>query len=163
MNLASKAKYIAAVLLVATPFIAGFEGLRQVAWHDPIDPKGVNTVCYGHIEGVQVGDTYTKVQCQEMLKSDLPRYMAMVDRQITVQMPPQRYAAILSFTYNVGEGALKKSSVRRHMNAGRVQEACDALLLYNKSTGVVRRGLVRRREAERVMCLIPDNDARNRF
>lgn len=161
MNIAQKAKYIAAVLLVATPFIAGFEGLRTTAWHDPIDPKGVNTVCYGHIEGVQVGDTYTRVQCQKMLEKDLPRYMAMVDRCIHVYMPPQRYAAVLSFTYNLGPGALCKSSVARYINAGDYKRGCDAMLLYNKSTGVVRKGLVRRREAERTLCLIPDNDARN--
>ena len=144
----------AATLVVAVPLLVAFEGLARTAWHDRIDPRGVNTVCYGHIEDVQLGDSYTKIECEEMLAKDLPRYEAMVRKCIKVEMPPRRHAAVLSFTYNLGGGALCKSSVARRLNAGDVRGGCDAMLAYNKSTGVVRKGLVRRREAERRLCLM---------
>ncbi len=133
-----------------------FEGYAPVGHHDPIDPPGVNTICYGHIEGVKIGERKTKEQCMELLKQDLPKYDKQVKAAIHVPLPPQRYAAILSFTYNVGGGALKKSSVARHLNAGDVQKGCDALLLYVYANGKPIRGLKIRREKERAMCLRND-------
>ncbi len=138
---------------ICVSLLVSWEGYQKVGWHDPIDPPGVNTVCYGHIEDVQIGDTYTKVQCEEMLAKDLPRYEAMVKRCIHVDMPPHRHAAIVSFTYNVGGGALCKSSVASNLNRGNVREGCDALLRYNKANGKYIRGLDRRRHAERELCL----------
>lgn len=146
----------ARVLAVLVALLTSWEGLKLVAWHDPIDPKGVNTVCFGHIEDVKVGDRYTKTQCQEMLAKDIPRYMAMVRKCIKVPMPAKREAAIISFTYNVGGGALCKSSVARHLNAGNVRAGCDALMLYNRANGKPIRGLSNRREAERKLCLSED-------
>lgn len=138
---------------IAVGTIMLFEGFISVGWHDRIDPPGVNTVCYGHIEDVEIGDKYTKIQCKEMLAQDLPRYEAMVQKCIHVPMPDYRHAAIISFTYNVGGGALCKSSVARKLNAGDVKGGCDALLLYDRANGKVIRGLETRRIAERKMCL----------
>ena len=146
-----------------------FEGLtnihsgNSVGTHQSFDPRGVNTVCYGHIENVKIGDTYTKIQCQKMLANDLPRYEKMVESCIHVPMPGYRHAAILSFTYNIGggipaknghpaHGGLCGSSVARYINAGHPEKGCDALLLYDKAVGKVLPGLVRRRQAERKMC-----------
>lgn len=141
---------------IAVAIICPFEGLALHAHHDRIDPKGVNTVCYGHIEDVQLTDSYTKVQCQEMLAADLPRYEALVEKCIHVPMPPHRHAAIISFTYNVGGGNLCKSSVARKLNAGDVHGGCNALLLYNRAVGVEIQGLTNRRIAERKLCLQED-------
>ena len=145
-----------AVTALAVSLLVVFEGFAPVGHHDPIDPPGVNTICYGHIEGVRIGERKTKEQCLELLKKDLPRYEAMVKRAIHVPMPPHRHAAILSFTYNVGGGALAKSSVAKHLNAGRVQKACDALLLYHFANGKPIRGLKIRRAKERELCLRND-------
>jgi lysozyme len=146
-----------------------FEGMtnihsgNSVGTHQSFDPRDVNTVCYGHIENVHIGDTYTKIQCQKMLANDLPRYEKMVENCIFVPMPGYRHAAILSFTYNIGggipakngrpaHGGLCGSSVARYINAGHPEKGCDALLLYDKAVGKVLPGLVRRRQAERKMC-----------
>lgn len=145
-----------ATVALAIAMITAFEGFAPVGHHDKIDPPGVNTVCYGHIEGVKIGDRYTKEQCMELLKKDLPRYEKMVKAAIHVPLPPHRYAAILSFTYNVGGGALKKSSVARHLNAGNVKAGCDALLLYVYANGKPIKGLRIRREKERADCLRND-------
>ena len=138
---------------IALVCVAGFEGLYTHAYRDPV---GIPTICFGHIENVKMGDRLTKEQCHELLAEDLPRYNAMVQRCIKVPMPPHRHAAIVSFTYNVGGGALCKSSVARKLNAGDVQGGCDALLLYNKAKGKIFRGLQRRRAVERQMCLRED-------
>lgn len=146
----------AAWVVVLVGFLTVWEGFAPVGHHDSIDPPGVNTVCFGHIENVKIGERHTKVECQEMLADDIPRYTAMVNKCIQVQMPDYRRAAITSFTYNVGGGALCKSSVARKLNAGDVQGGCEALMLYVKSNGQFRQGLQNRRAAERKLCL---NDA----
>jgi lysozyme len=138
---------------IAVTLIAGFEGLYTYAYRDVV---GVKTVCYGHIENVKMGDHYTPEQCKQMLLDDLPRYDACVQKAIHVRMPDHRHAAILSFTYNVGCGALQKSSVARKLNQGDVQGGCHALLLYNKAGGRVIKGLDNRRHAELKECLRSD-------
>lgn len=141
---------------LAIGLIAAFEGFAPVGWHDRIDPPGINTIGYGHIEDVQIGDRVTKEQAQDLLAKDLPRYEKMVNAAIHVPMPPHRYAAILSFTYNVGGGALKRSSVARYLNKGDVQRGCDALMLYDRANGKVIKGLQNRRRIERQHCLRTD-------
>jgi lysozyme len=143
-------------LALAISAITAFEGFRSVGVHDPIDPPGVNTICYGYIDKVKVGDRKTKEECKALLATDIPRYDAMVKKAIHVDMPPHRHAAMISFTYNVGGGALAKSSVARHMNAGRTAQACDALMLYVYANGKRLKGLENRRKAERAMCLRTD-------
>lgn len=143
-------------LAVAITIVAAFEGLYTKAYKDPV---GVTTICYGvtnHDRKVKMGDRYSKEECVQFLKEDLIKYKKMVDRCIKVDMPPHRTAALVSFTYNVGQGNLCKSSVARKLNAGDVKGGCNALLLYNKAGGKVFRGLERRRAAERELCLRND-------
>ncbi|HET9285677.1 MAG TPA: lysozyme [Candidatus Angelobacter sp.] len=143
----------AGAIAIAVSLIGGFEGLYTHAYRDVV---GVKTVCYGHIEGVQMGDSYTEQECKDMLADDLPKYDAQVMKCIHVEMPPHRHAAILSFTYNVGGGALCHSSVARYLNAGNVKRGCDALLQWDRAGGRVIRGLHNRRVKERAECLRND-------
>lgn len=143
-------------LALALTMVAGFEGLYTHAYRDPV---GVITICFGVTNvdrKVKMGDTATKDECYQMLAEDLPKYKAMVDRRIHVAMPPHRTAAIVSFTYNVGEGNLAKSSVARYINANQPLKGCDALLGWTKAKGEVYPGLVKRRQAERVYCYRSD-------
>lgn len=153
---AAKGGLTGLVLALAVSSISLYEGYAPVGHHDRIDPPHVNTVCFGHIENVKIGERHTKQECEVMLQGDLPRYDAMVLKAIHVPLPPHRHAAILSFTYNVGGGALRKSSVARYLNQGDVKRGCNALLMYTRSKGVVRKGLVKRRKSEREWCLRED-------
>jgi GH24 family phage-related lysozyme (muramidase) len=103
-----------------------------------------------------VGEVFSDAECARLLRGELPRYLRMVDRQIKVAMPPHRYSAVLSFTYNAGEGTLKKSSIKRNMNAGRTTSACDDFLQYDVANHRVLQGLENRRRAERSFCLRED-------
>lgn len=134
---------------MAVTLICGFEGCYTYAYRDPV---GIPTVCFGHIEDVKMGDRYTKQQCKDMLLNDLPRYEAMVQKCIHVPLPDKAHAAILSFTYNVGGGALCKSSVARDINAGHGLKGCDDLTKYVYAAGIKLPGLVNRRRDERALC-----------
>ena len=140
--------------------LSQWEGMDLTAKKYRHDPPGVVTACIGMTNfdrpDLKVGQTFTPEQCKRYLLEDLPRYSRQMERCIKADMPPHRRASMISFTYNVGGGNLCKSSVARHMNAGNVQEACDALLLYVKANGKYLRGLENRRRWEREWCLRND-------
>jgi lysozyme len=61
---------------------------------------------------------------------------------------PERLAAIIDFTFNLGVGRLKGSTLRRKVNAGDWEAVPAELRKWTRGGGVVLRGLVIRREAE---------------
>ncbi len=128
--------------------VAGFEGLRTVAYRDPVS---IPTICYGETLGVKMGDRKTEYECKTMLTSRLEQFNRGVDKCIRVPMSESRRAAMVSFSYNVGTGAFCKSTLARKLNAGD-PKACDELLKWDKAGGLPLPGLTRRRIAERTLC-----------
>lgn len=133
---------------IAVVLVGGFEGLRTVAYRDPV---GIPTVCFGETRGVKMGDRHTADECRDMLAVRLDEFNDGVDRCIHVPMSDKRRAAVVSFAYNVGTGALCASTFARKLNAGD-PNACDELLRWNRAGGIVWPGLDRRRRAERQLC-----------
>ena len=138
----------AAAAALAVTLVGSFEGLRTKTYRDPI---GIPTYCFGETENAQMGRTYTVQQCRELLAGRLEEFNAMVDNCIHVPMSDKRRVAVLSFTYNVGGGALCKSNFARRLNAGD-PHACDELLKWDKAGGHTLPGLTRRRKEERALC-----------
>ena len=140
-------------MALAITIVAGFEGLYPKAYRDPV---GIPTICYGHIEGVRMGDTMTVQQCKDLLATDLVAYDKAMMACVKVPLSPQEHAAYLSFAYNVGTGGWCKSTSLRKLNAGDRLGACDGLLAWNKATKngrkIVLPGLDRRRKEERILC-----------
>lgn len=152
--------YLTAVFTAATVLLGTWEGVDHTAKHQRIDPPGVITWCRGRTNyddpSVKVGTYFTTAQCDGLLKQDLPRYNAMIDRCIHVPLGVNERAAMLSFVYNVGQGTLCKSSVARGFNAGNHKAGCEALMRFTRANGVVLRGLENRRRDERKLCLTRD-------
>ena len=144
----------AAGIAVAMPLVAAFEGYYPRAYRDPV---GVKTICYGQtaVDGADFSKTYTKAECEKMLGVDLAKYQAQVRRCVPTVQPPHREAALVSFTYNLGGGALCRT-VGPKIAAGKVAEGCKAMLAYNHAGGRVLAGLTRRRQAEYKLCLRND-------
>ena len=130
--------------------VAGFEGLRQAAY---IDPVGIPTVCFGETRDVKLGDKYTAEQCREMLGARVQEFGAAVDKCVTVALAPARKAAYVSLAFNIGESAFCRSTVARRANAGDAAGSCDAILWFNKAGGVVWPGLDNRRRQEKQLCM----------
>ena len=142
---------IIGVASIAVPFIAGWEGLRLDAYYDPV---GIPTICYGHTRGVGIDNITTKSYCDALLNEEIMLYLNAVDDYIHLPMPDTRRAALTSFAYNVGISNFKRSTLRRLMNAGHTVAACNELKRWVFARGIKLRGLIRRREAERQLCLI---------
>lgn len=131
-----------------------FEGLRLEAY---LCPANVWTIGYGTTVSdgtpVQKGDRVTKAEAERLFREDLQRFEKSVLALVNVPLTQGQFDALVSFTYNVGVGALRTSTLLRVLNQGRYQEAADQLLRWNKGGGKVLPGLTRRREAERKLFL----------
>ena len=148
----SRLKKSAAVAAAAVAIVGAFEGLRTLAYRDSV---GVPTVCFGETRGVHMGDKYTVDQCKQMLGNRLVEFEAGMRACLRNPdaLPDGPYIASLSLSYNIGTGAFCRSSVRRYLDAGQIKQACDAFRNFTKAGGYTLPGLVKRREAERALCL----------
>ena len=151
----SRVKKQAAVAALAIGVIGGAEGLRQTAYPDPASRGEPFTICFGHTGGVKPGEHDSMEQCKALLISDMDREGDSIEKCVPalVTAPTERYVAALSLSHNIGAGGFCRSSIASNLNAGRVREACDAFMKYNRAAGFVMPGLTRRREAERRLCL----------
>ena len=70
-----------------------------------------------------------------------------------VIMPQPVFDAVVSFSFNVGTGAACKSTLAFFINQQQWQQACDQLPRWVFVNGERNRGLERRRNAERTLCL----------
>lgn len=129
--------------------IKKFEGCRLSAYQCP---SGVWTIGYGHTAGVYKGMTITQQKAEEYLKTDLTKYEKYVEAT-GLTLNQNQFDALVSFTYNCGNGNLKKLVKNRTLS-----QIAEAILLYNKSNGKVLEGLKRRREAERELFLKSDGN-----
>ena len=135
----------------ATVFVGGWEGLQLVAYRDVVS---VPTICYGETRGVRMGDRATKEECDAMLAVGLSDFAAGIARCVPFDgLPVPTQVAVVSLSYNIGQGAFCKSTVARKLREGDRAGACEAFMVWNKAGGVVWRGLTRRRAAERELCL----------
>lgn len=142
----------AAVIAASTPFIAKWEGLSLVAYRDIV---GVPTVCYGETRGVQMGDKYTKAECEEMLRKSVAEYYAKLQPYMTNKdIPIGVQASLLELAYNVGIQAAGTSTMMKLANQGKYKEACQQLDRWVKAGGGKVQGLVNRRADSKVnLCL----------
>lgn len=128
-----------------------YEGLRLRSYWDA--PGGVWTVGYGHTKTARRGMNITPDQAEELLKKDVADHSRFIDLYVTVPLNQNQYDALASFTFNLGGGALKNSTLLRKLNKGSYAGAADEFLRWTKAGGKVLKGLVRRREAERKLFL----------
>lgn len=119
-------------------------------------PAGVWTIGYGHTRGVKKGMAITKLQAYEYLKDDLKTFEDAVNKYVKVPLSQSQFDALVSFSYNVGAGALKSSTLLRKLNKRDYSGASNEFLRWNKSNGKELSGLTARRRAERELFLKDD-------
>lgn len=141
---------LAAMLLLASPFVGMWEGKRNLPYKDIV---GVLTVCYGETRGVQ-NRYYSDAECEGMLEEAVGDYgIAVAERNPQLRNHPYQWAASTSLAYNIGVTAYHRSTVARRFEQGRWRSACNNFLSWRFAGGKEVRGLLNRRKAEREMCL----------
>lgn len=141
---------LAAVLALAAPLIARWEGIKYDTY---LDPVGIPTVCYGHTgPEVKMGQRYTKAQCDALLQQDMLAANAIVHRCIPGAMPVTVAAALTSATFNIGPKVVCGSTLQGYALASNWPATCAELSKWKFSKGRVFKGLVLRRADERALC-----------
>lgn len=130
----------------ALELIKAFEGFRAEAY---ICPAGVATLGYGSTGAdIKLGMTITEAEATERLHQDCVKFIKAIHRLIKVPLNENQLAALISFTYNLGAGALQRSSLRAKLNRGEYEDAAEEFLKWVNAGGRKLAGLVRRRLAE---------------
>ena len=113
----------------------------------------VLTIGYGHTAGVYDGMVITQEQAEEFLKQDINWAVNAVNNNVKVRLNQNQFDALVSFTFNCGESALKTSDLLSLINQNKLYEAANQFDLWVHAGGKVVSGLVRRRKAEKDMFL----------
>jgi len=135
----------------AVDLIKRFESLRREPY---LCPAGIPTIGYGHTAGVSLSMLpIEEADAVEMLADDLDRYERAVNEAVKEPIEQHEFDALVCLTFNIGIGALRTSSLLRHLNAGDRAAAAVEFLKWNMGMKaghlVVMPGLVARRAEER--------------
>ena len=125
-----------------------YEGTRLETY---ICPAGIPTCCTGHTgPEVKMGQTYTPTQCDALLAKDLERFEKCINDLIDPPLTQTQFDSLISWSFNVGAGAVQESTLRRRLNAGEDVNTVISSELprwCNGPNGPLE-GLVKRRAAE---------------
>ena len=145
--------------------IKAHEGLRLEAYPDPAHGWKVGTIGYGHTSAagppkVERGMKITEAGADAILRQDLAKFERYVLDAVKVPLNQNEFDALVSFTFNLGPGNLRSSTLLRKLNAGDRAGAADEFGKWVKAGGKTLPGLVKRREAERALFRAPMVDPR---
>lgn len=127
-----------------------WEGCRLQAYQDVV---GVWTIGYGHTSGVTPGLTITQEAADQLLRGDLEKFQKGVLNLIKVPLKQCQIDALTSFSYNVGLGNLKTSTLLKKVNNGDIEGASKEFEKWNKAGKKVLKGLTNRRADEKALFL----------
>lgn len=128
-----------------------FEGCRLEAYQcsAKVWTIGWGNTYYQDKRPVKQGDKITQKQADELFEMVMNEFAIMVRKALTKELNENQFSALVCFSYNVGIGNLKRSTLLRKINANPNDETIKAeFLRWTRAGGKVLRGLVRRRTAE---------------
>lgn len=127
--------------------IKRFEGFSRTVY---FCPASYPTIGYGHVvkDDEDFSSGIDEAQAEELLRQDAQIAERAVLRLISVPLTDGQFDALVSFTYNLGSGALQRSTLRRKINREEHGEVPDQFIRWVWASGRKLKGLVRRRNAE---------------
>ncbi len=117
-------------------------------------PAGRPTIGWGHVvkPDDEIDPPLTRERALSLLLADL----APIGRGLDGAFPwlsQGQFDACASLIYNIGRSAFRRSTLARRLAARDIAGAADEFTRWNKSSGKVLPGLVKRRAAERALFL----------
>lgn len=126
-------------------FIEKHEGKRLKAY---LCPAGVWTIGIGHTRGVKEGDTITEEQAYELLRQDVRAAENAVNFE-NLKITQNQFDALVSFTFNMGVGAFKKSTLLKKIKANpKDATIASEFSKWINAGGAKSAGLINRRKEE---------------
>ena len=137
---------------MAAEIIKEFEGYSSKPY---LCPSNVPTIGYGntrYLNGDRVtmeDKDITKKEAEKMLMDTVKFVEKEVKNVVEVKLPAHKFAALISFTYNVGIGNLSNSTLLAWVNSNpNYSQIPSQFRRWNRGGGKVLKGLIRRRESE---------------
>lgn len=138
--------------------IRRFEGCRLIAYQcsAKVWTIGWGSTFYEDGSAVKQGDVITQERADRLFVILLDQFASQVRPLITARVNDNQFGALLSFAYNAGVGALRRSTLLRLVNANPANPAIRLEFgKWNKAGGQVLNGLTRRRTAEADLYFTP--------
>ena len=132
--------------------IAGYERFSSVPY---ICQGGKLTIGFGHV--ILPGENFTEItmeEGQELLRKDAEIAERAVNRYVAVEINQDIFDALVSFTFNVGGGALMESTLLKFLNAGQYYAAALEFCRWDNAGGKEMSGLEVRRAEEELVFVI---------
>lgn len=130
--------------------IRSFERFRPAPYRDAV---GIWTIGYGAIrglDGLPIAPTtppLSPAEADTLLERDTGRSSRAVSRLIVALLPQNAFDALCSFAFNLGSGALQRSTLRQVINRGE-EPQLELWTRWDMAGGRHLTGLRRRRIAE---------------
>ena len=129
--------------------IKSFEGFESEIY---LDAAGLPTIGYGHLirkgEHKMFENGISEEEAEALLADDVQIAERAVLRLVKVPLTDNQFNALVSFTFNLGSGALQRSTLRRKVNREEHAEVPEEFMRWVWAGGRKLKGLIRRREAE---------------
>ena len=130
--------------------IKKFESCKLTAYKVDKNEK-YYTIGYGHYgPDVKKDMKISKETANKLFRNDIRYFETSVNNSLNVEITQSMYNALVSFAYNVGVGAFRKSSLLMYVNKKQFKKASNEFKKWNKCGGKVLKGLVNRRKLEQV-------------
>ena len=113
---------------------------------------GVLTIGYGHT-GSDVAEVQEITQecAEQLLREDLEKFENYVNDMVDPELEQCQFDALVAWTYNLGPTNLSTSTLLKRLNTNQFDDVPYQIKRWNKASGKVLDGLVRRREAESLL------------
>lgn len=131
--------------------IKTFEGFRAAPYLCPANvwTIGYGTTRYDDGHSVTEHDTsVTEAEAEALLESAVKRFGAVVGGITPVPLTENQFSALVSFSYNVGTGNYRASTMRSKLLRREYTSAAIEFPRWCRAGGRILPGLVRRRKAE---------------
>ena len=128
--------------------IKTFEGFRSMPYEDGV---GKLTVGYGHMlvhgDGCVAGSPITMGQASSLLVKDLQTAEQCVN-STGAKLTQNQFDALVSFVYNLGCAAFKRSTLCTFLQRGQLDAAAGEFPKWDMAGGRSNEGILKRRLAE---------------
>jgi lysozyme len=140
-----------------------FKEWEGLVTHEYLDSGGAPTIGIGHLltrsertsgkisiggQALDYRNGFTEQQCWDLLDADLAGSEAVVNDAVKVSLNQNQFDALVSFVFNVGDGAFRSSTLLRLLNQRQYDQVPAQLGRWNMDNGHVVQGLVNRRNKE---------------
>lgn len=129
--------------------IKRFEGFEPEIY---LDAAGLPTIGYGHLirkgEHKMFENGISEAAGEALLIKDVLLAEQAVLRLIKVPLTNGQFDALVSFTFNLGSGALQRSTLRRKVNREEHEDVPEQFMRWVWAGGRRLKGLICRRAAE---------------